>query len=214
MKPFRPPSPVATHSLIGLCVAVQAAVTVLGGAFGQALAFRYGLIPARVTAAVQGHGPWEAAALTLVTHQFLHAGWTHLALNMVFLAWVGRYVEWIGGKWGLAMLFLLGGIAGAALQVAAAPMSTVPVVGASGAIAAVFGAYATIFARGTSTARRVLGVNIPGETLNLLWLAAAWIGLQLLTGYVFNTDGAGIAIWAHIGGFITGLLLGRPLARL
>jgi membrane associated rhomboid family serine protease len=214
MKPFRPPVPVATNSLIGLCVAVQAAVTVIGAGFGDALDARYGLVPARIIAALHGQAPLGPAALTLVTHQFLHAGWAHLLLNVVFLAWVGRYVEWIGGRWGLATLFLVGGIAGAAVQVAASPMSGVPVVGASGAISAVFGAYAAIFARGQATARRVLGVDIPGEALNLLWLAASWIGLQLLIGYVFNTAGTGIAIWAHIGGFLTGLLLGRPLARL
>jgi membrane associated rhomboid family serine protease len=215
MKPFRPPSsPVATNSLIGLCVAVQAAVTLLGATFGDALDARYGLVPARMMAAIHGQLPLGPQLLTLVTHQFLHAGWAHLLLNTVFLAWVGRYVEWVGGRTGLALLFLVGGIAGAVVQVSASPASMVPVVGASGAISAVFGAYAAIFARGSATSRRILGVSVSGEVMNLLWMAASWIGLQLLIGLVFNTGGSGIAIWAHIGGFLTGLLLGRPLARL
>ena len=100
---------------------------------------------------------------------------------------------------------------GGLLQVAVDPAQTAPVIGASGAIAAVFGAYAVLFARSRAEPRRVLGLIISGETLTALWYAATWIGLQLLTGYAFNT-GTGmtqIAIWTHIGGFLAGLLTAR-----
>ncbi len=210
MKPFKPPSALATNSLMGLCVAVQAAVTLGGPGFGDRLIWSFGLIPARIAAAMAGvSDPWWAT-LTLFSHMFLHGGWLHLGLNLLFFAWVGRYVEWVTGRFALLAIFLAGGLAGALLQVAVDPGSAVPVVGASGAIAAVFGAYARMFAQSRATGRRVLGIAISGETLTALWYAAAWIGLQLLTAAVYNAPGeSGIAIWSHIGGFITGLLLAR-----
>lgn len=214
MKPFKPPSPIATNTLIGLCVVVAAGGFVGGPAFEAAVPLAFGLIPARITAALNGQGDVLAALATFITHMFVHGGLVHLALNMLFLAWVGRYVEWVTGRTALIALFLAGGIAGGILQVVTNPLSPQPVVGASGAIAAVFGAYAVLFARSRAGARHILGLTISGETLTALWYAAAWIGLQLLTGLVFNTaDGFQIAIWTHIGGFLTGLLLGRLWGR-
>ncbi len=188
----------------------------LGGVeFADRLRFAAGLVPARITAAVMGKAAILPAAGTLVTHMFLHSGLLHLGLNILFLAWVGRYVEWVIGRGALIGLFLAGGIAGALLQVAVAPGSTIPVIGASGAIAAVFGAYAVLFAGSRARSRTVFGMPISGDTLTALWYAATWIGLQLLTGYVFNVGGSGIqiAIWTHIGGFIAGLLLARGWGR-
>ena len=90
-----------------------------------------------------------------------------------------------------------------------------PVVGASGAIAAVFGAYAVLFARSRAEPRTILGITLSGELLTSLWYAATWIGLQLLTGLAFNTGNSGfeIAIWTHIGGFLAGLIMGRLWGR-
>ncbi|KPF77938.1 hypothetical protein IP88_05155 [alpha proteobacterium AAP81b] len=194
--------------MIGACVAVEGAAWLGGAGFGDRLALNFGLIPARLTAALAGHSDPAGAALTLVSHMFLHAGLFHLGLNLLFLGWVGRYVEWVAGWRSLLLLFLAGGIVGGLAQWLVAPAATAPIVGASGAIAAVFGAYVVIFAQHRARARRVLGLSLSGDTLSSLWLAATWIGLQLLTGLVFNTaGGGGIAIWTHIGGFLTGLLV-------
>jgi membrane associated rhomboid family serine protease len=216
VKPFKPPSPIATNTLIGLCVAIEAGGLVGGSRFAAAMPFAFGLIPARISAALAGHAELVPALATFITHMFVHGGLLHLGLNMLFLAWVGRYVEWVTGRTALIAIFLIGGIAGGALQVLTSPVSTIPVVGASGAIAAVFGAYAVLFARSRAGARRIMGVTISGETLTALWYASAWIGLQLLTALVFNTPGPGgfqIAIWTHIGGFLVGLALGRLWGR-
>jgi membrane associated rhomboid family serine protease len=99
-------------------------------------------------------------------------------------------------------------------QILANPESPVPVIGASGAIACVFGAYAVMFAKSRVAPRRILGFTLSGEALTALWYAASWIGLQLLVGIAFSQPGGGlfgggIAIWTHIGGFLTGLLLAR-----
>lgn len=211
MKPFKPPTPMATNMLIGMCVAVEAAGLVGGAQFGQRLDFMAGLIPARIMAALAGSTEPLPAYATFITHMFLHAGTVHLALNMLFLAWVGRYVEYVAGQWKLAGLFVAGGVIGSCLQVLVDPTGTAPVIGASGAIAAVFGAYAVLFAKSRAERRIVLGLSVSGEMLTSLWYAAAWIGLQLLTGLVFNdvSGMGGIAIWTHIGGFLAGLVAAR-----
>jgi membrane associated rhomboid family serine protease len=211
MKPFKPPTPIATNSLVGLCVAVQAAVAVGSVGFGQALITEFGLIPARISAAMAGTVAPLPALATLVSHMFLHSGWLHLGLNLLFFVWVGRYVEWVTGRWALVGLFLAGGIIGGMAQFVAEPAGMAPIVGASGAIAAIFGAYAVLFATSRVASRRWLGVPVSGDTLTALWYAATWIGLQLLTGLAFNA-GPGmsqIAIWTHIGGFLTGLVAAR-----
>jgi len=210
---FAPPSPVVTRAIVGLCVAVQLVASLGGPALAAALAGHAALIPARLT----GHLPSQPgdipAPLTLITALFLHAGWIHLALNLVFLLWVGRHVETVVGRGRFAALYLLGGIAGGALQVAVDPMSAGQVIGASGAIAGVFGAYAMLFARSRVASRRVLGVMVSGEIFTALWYVATWIVLQLLTGLAFNTGQSGIAIWTHIGGFVVGLAAARFLVR-
>lgn len=213
MKPFQPPVAKATRAIILICIAIQAVLSVSGAEFADQVTQRSGLIAARLTGAV-GLADAGTAALTLLTSLFLHAGWFHLVMNLFFLGFVGRYVEWITGPAKFLVLYLVGGLAGGLLQVAVAPDSVVPVVGASGAIAAVFAVYAVLFARRKAAPRVVLGIALPADLLNALWLAIVWIGLQLLTGLVFNDgNGSGIAIWAHIGGFVAGLLLARPMSR-
>lgn len=211
MKPFKPPTPIATNSLLGLCVAVQAAITIGDAGFGQAMMWNFGLVPARISATLAGKAAIVPSLLTFVTFMMLHSGWLHLGLNLLFFAWVGRYVEWVTGRWAIVGLFLAGGIVGGIAQVVAGPQVTVPIVGASGAIAAIFGAYALLFATSRVAPRRILGLTISGETLTSLWYAATWIGLQLLTGLAFNRGGGmmQIAIWTHIGGFLTGLAAAR-----
>ena len=210
MKPFKPPTPLATNSLLGLCIAVQVAMAISNSGFGEAMLFDFGLIPARLSAAMVGNAAVVPSLATLVTHIFLHGGWLHLGLNLLFFGWVGRYVEWVTGRWALVGLFLAGGIIGGIVQVLAEPGGTIPVIGASGAIAAIFGAYAVLFATSRVAPRTLAGLTVSGETLTSLWYAATWIGLQLLTAAAFNVGpGSHIAIWTHIGGFLTGLMVAR-----
>lgn len=203
----------ATHTILILCVAIQLLALVMGPAFDRNLMFSAGLVPARLTGEVIGIDSPLPAWLTLLTHQFLHGGLVHLAMNMVFLAWVGRMVEWRLGPSLFLLLYFLGGIAGGLMQVVMTPASVVPVVGASGAISAVFAAYALLFARSGEEPARVLGMTISGETVRAFRFACLWIGLQLLTAVAFNTGSGGVAIWSHIGGFLAGLLFGLPFIR-
>lgn len=218
MKPFKPPVAVVTRGLIIACVAIELVMLVAGGQVGEYATLKAGLVPGRVTGAVVGLPGSVPAPLTLITSLFLHAGMAHLFFNMVFLAWVGRHVEWVIGRGRFLLLYFASGIAGGLLEVAMAPSSPLPVVGASSAIAGVFGAYAVLFARSRAAGRRVLGINISSEVATATWYAAVWIGLQLMIGVAFNSGpGAlgvgGVAIWAHIGGFITGLIFAQPFVR-
>lgn len=210
---FAPPSPVVTYAVIAVCVVVQVAIALGGEAFGDTVVRHAGLIPARLVGGIAGLTGDLPPVLTLLTALFLHAGWVHLMVNLSFLLWVGRHVEMVAGPLRFMILYFVGGIAGGLLHVAVDPAAMAPVVGASGAIAAVFGTYAMLFARRRVATQRVLGVTIPGGLLTASWYLATWVGLQFLTALALNRGTGGIAIWTHIGGFVVGLLAARPLAR-
>ncbi|HWH22797.1 MAG TPA: rhomboid family intramembrane serine protease [Allosphingosinicella sp.] len=165
-----------------------------------------GFIPHRV----EGLAGDEALApvfLTPLTSAFIHAGFVHLAFNMLILLFCGRAVENILGMGAILTLYLTGAYAAAGVHYLLDPADLTPMVGASGAIAAVLGTYAMLFGRNR--------VKIANPTValwvNAVWLAAAWIGLQILLGLTFTTAGAKLAVGAHIGGFLAGLLLAKPL---
>ena len=210
---FAPPPAVITGAIVVLCVLVEVVLTLAGPSLRGAVGANASLIPARLTGVFVARPGAFPAVATLLTSLFLHAGWLHLIVNLTFLLWIGRHVEAVAGHLRFAAIYLLGGIAGGLLQVAVAPHSTDQVIGASGAIAGVFGAYAVLFARSRLAARRVLGVTIAGEVLTAGWYLATWIALQLLTGLAFNRGGGGIAIWTHIGGFAVGLVASHLLVR-
>lgn len=210
MRPWKPPAARATGALLLLCILPQVVVWLSGQGAGQALAFSAGLVPARLTGHVVAPGALPPLA-TLVSHMFIHGGFAHLFMNMVFLAWVGRHCEWLIGPARLILLFLLGGIIGGLVQTISSPASMVPVVGASGGVSAVFGTYALLYARAGEAPATILGLELSGELVRALRYAALFVGLQLLVAVAFNTPGGpGIAIWAHIGGFLAGLLFGLP----
>ncbi len=190
------------NTLALLCCAVFLALLLSGRL--QWAAFVAGFIPARLSGAeLAGALPvW----LTPLSSAFLHGGLLHLGINMLMMVFLGRQLEPAFGKRGLALLLVAGAFAGALLHWAVDPASTIPVVGASGAISALVAAFAFIFNRDNV---RSIG-PFPPVVVRAAWLAAAWIGVQLATGVAF---GGGIAIFSHIGGFLAGLVLTRPLLR-
>ncbi|HEX8308269.1 MAG TPA: rhomboid family intramembrane serine protease [Allosphingosinicella sp.] len=168
-----------------------------------------GFIPARIGGAPVGPEV-VPALLTPLTSALVHSGFAHLFLNLIILLFCGRSVERVLGGQGIGVLYLVGAYAAAAAQYAVGTGETVPMVGASGAISAILGAFALLFGRNK------VKVAHPGlaSLLHALWLAAAWIGIQILIGFTFETSGLRIAVFAHIGGFVAGLLLARPLLLL
>ena len=198
------PTPL-THALAGAMVVVWVLVALSIGESRAAM--DAGFIPASISGAVTQPIP---AFLTPLTSSFLHGGLMHISFNLIMLIFCGRWVESALGAKLTGILFILGAYAAALTQWAVDPNSTVPMIGASGAISAFVGAYALMFSQKKTNA---IG-PFSAHSVRILWLAAAWIVLQLLIGVAYGAeDGGGIAIWAHIGGFVAGLLLARPMLR-
>ena len=165
-----------------------------------------GFIPARF-----GTGPDLAGAvpaiLTPLSATLLHSGLLHLLLNMLMLGYCGRYVEAAIGSPALVLLYLVGAYGAALGQYLAGPSSFSPMIGASGAASALLGAYALLYGQQRAGA----GTGRKAHVLQVLWLAAGWIFLQLLVELAGGFGGAAIATAAHVGGFFCGLVLARPL---
>jgi membrane associated rhomboid family serine protease len=208
---MRPPESWQRARVTLAIAAVTAAAWAVTAALGVSdmAAVWGGFIPARIG----GVGGDEALAplfLTPLSATLVHAGFAHLVMNLLIHLFCGRAVENIIGGPGLLILYVTGAYVAAAAHYAVDPSDLTPMVGASGAISAILGTYAMLFGRNRvkiADPRLALWVNA-------LWLAAAWVGLQVLIGLTFTTAGARIAVGAHIGGFIAGLLLSKPLLLL
>lgn len=166
-----------------------------------------GFIPARLSGlTVVGALPvW----LTPLSATLLHGGALHIGFNLLMLFFCGREDEVALGRAGIVVLYVVGAYAAAAAQYLSGPLSTVPMVGASGAISALVGAYAILYGQRRPS-------KLPPEVarwIHIAWLAVAWIVVQLLLGLASRTEGMAIAAAAHIGGFLAGLVLARPLLR-
>ena len=159
---------------------------------------------------LSGDGSLAPFWLTPLTATFLHANLLHVAFNLVILAFCGRPTETVLGPVGMLILYLLGAYVAAAAHYVVDPGDLTPMVGASGAISAVLGAYAILFGRNkVKVANPRLAL-----WLNALWLMAAWVILQLIIAWGFGADGVQIAIAAHIGGFLLGVAAANPLLLL
>jgi membrane associated rhomboid family serine protease len=148
--------------------------------------------------------------LTLFTSMFMHGGWLHIIFNMLFLWIFGNNIEDSMGKDRFAAFYLLGGAAALAAQTAIDPNAAVPTVGASGAIAAVLGGYALLYPRARVVTVIFLFIFFTFVELPALVVLGLWFLLQLLYGAADLTQpvgqGGGVAYFAHIGGFVFGLV--------
>ncbi|WP_051432093.1 rhomboid family intramembrane serine protease [Rhodovibrio salinarum] len=183
--------------LIGINVAVYLVTAVIPVRWTNALFFNLGFIPARWT--VLDWPGWQGL-VSPFTHQFLHAGPVHLIVNMVMLAAFGAGVAKILGGRRLLAIYLVSGLAGAALHCAVYPETTIPVVGASGAISGLFGAVLRLMAR---------QAQVMGQRTRILPVALIWIAIAVMTGFTGvpgASGGAQVAWAAHVGGFLVGLL--------
>ena len=165
-----------------------------------------GFIPARLSGYIDLAGALPAW-ITPMTSALLHGSWVHLIINMVMLAIAGSQVERVVGGSGLMLAYVLGALAAAAAQFAWDPSSPVPMVGASGAISALFGLYAIFFGR----PKQVSSNQKVNRWIHVVWLLAAWVVLQWMSALLAGGQGVMLATPAHIGGFVAGLLLHKPL---
>ena len=191
-----------------IIVAVTVAAWIIAVAFGQndRAAYALGFIPLRLFGAAMPF-PAAPAWLTPLTATLVHSNLVHLGFNMLILLWCGALVERVLGAAGLVILYMVGAYAAAAAQWAFDPLAAVPVIGASGAISAVMGAYALSFGRARPFTNN-LRVN---RMINVAWLLIAWTVLQAMMGWLGDQQGYLLATPAHVGGFAAGLILQRPL---
>ena len=162
------------------------------------------------------HGDLSISALlTLVTSMFLHGGWLHLIGNMVYLYVFGDNVEDSLGHAGYLLFYILAGIAAALTEVAFRPDSYVPLIGASGAIAGVLGAYFLLFPRARVTTIIPLFIFFPIVEVSAFFFLGFWFVMQFLQGTLGSGAAVegGVAWWAHAGGFVAGAVL-LPFFRL
>ena len=150
---------------------------------------------------------------SLLTSMFLHGGWLHLLGNMLFLWVFGRNVEDLIGSGRFALFYLCCGLVAAVVQVIANPYSRVPTIGASGAIAGVMGAYLIKFPRARIVTLVPIFIFITTMEIPAAFMLLWWFVIQLLSGFgsLAETDytGGGVAWFAHVGGFVAGMLLIR-----
>lgn len=185
--------------------AVTAIAFLLQGVAGPHVILQAGFVPARMTDAF----PFTAVpfALTPLTATLLHGSLAHLGFNLLMLVYCGRQVEGVLGGMRLLILYVLGAYGAALGQYIVDPRSSAPMIGASGAISAVIGTYALMFGR--NQVKRV--GPVPALLVRALWLAGAWLVLQWGVGFISGGTATPIAVAAHVGGFLTGLILMYPL---
>jgi membrane associated rhomboid family serine protease len=142
--------------------------------------------------------------LTLLSYMFLHAGWLHLISNMLFLWVFGDNVEDAFGYVGFLLFYILCGVAAALTHVLMEPTSTSPLIGASGAVSGVLAAYMLLYPK--ARVWILLFMRIPLR-IPALWVLGGWFALQIASLFMLQPGGQQVALWAHIGGFIAGLVL-------
>ncbi len=204
-------SPIVVYLIIAACVA--AFLYTEGPGRDQAspvFYMTYGAVPRAIT-----QGPWPAAWLSLVTSMFLHGSWLHLGGNMLYLWVFGDNIEDAMGHGGFLLFYVLAGVIAALAHVATQPASAVPLIGASGAIAGVLGAYLVLYPRARVTTLMIIFPFIRLIDLSAVLVLSLWFLLQLYQGVAtLGASGvATVAFWAHVGGFISGAVLVLIFAR-
>lgn len=200
-------TPWVTYGLLVLNIAIFVGSAVFGLADYNKVIQTYGLIPFRLVRS------FDLEAISdLITSMFLHGSLLHLGSNMLYLWIFGDNVEDALGPVGYIAFYLIGGLFAGGAHVLANPTSNIPTVGASGAIAAVLGAYLVLY-----PASRVRTLIPLGFLVRIAFLPAAlvlglWFVLQLFEGFLTfgaSADAGGVAIWAHVGGFLIGVILAK-----
>jgi membrane associated rhomboid family serine protease len=221
-------TPLVTYLIVALNVLVWFVVQGAGSPLELARSVcNLGLIPGELTLSVppgtrfpMGDGlvcltdPGRQVSHVL-TSMFLHGSWMHLLGNMWFLWLFGNNVEDSMGRGRFVVFYLLCGIAAALMQVVTSPHSVIPMVGASGAISGVMGAYLVLYPRVRVHCLVFLGFFITTVALPAWTMLLYWLGLQFVSGLfgLLSTEGGGVAFWAHVGGFVAGMALVKVFAN-
>lgn len=198
-------TPVVSRALIAVCVATYLYERALGPGLAPFLR-EWGMVPARLVLSTAGDGSFPAQAATVFTSMFLHADWLHLLGNMWYLWIFGDNVEDRLGHSRFLVFYLAAGVFAALVHAVAMASSTVPTVGASGAIAGVLGAYALLFPRARVMTVVPILVVVQVVAVPALVLLGLWFVFQFVSGALVDTHATGgVAWWAHVAGFAFGI---------
>lgn len=214
-------TPIVTWALIGANVLIFVATLSLDRAAGEALVMRFGVIPDVLVhgswTTLRGEGGAIGSLITPVTSMFLHGGLLHLGSNMLFLHVFGDNVEDVLGRGRFVLFYLVCGLGAVAGQILVDPESVVPMIGASGAISGVLAGYMTLFPHARVVTLVPIFIFIHFMDLPAGFFIVLWFALQLVQGYlslgIIADGGGGVAWFAHIGGFLAGLVCVRLLYR-
>ena len=214
MIPLRDDNPSNSTPLITICLIAACVVTFLwqfslGPVGGQRAIFALGVIPA-VLLGQRDLDPQLALvppSMTILTSMFMHGGWMHLIGNMLYLWIFGDNVEDSMGRSRFIAFYLLCGLAAVFAQALPDPSSTIPMVGASGAISGVLGAYLLLFPHARVLIAIPLGFILHTTRIPAGIVLVLWFGLQLFSSVMTPSSQGGVAFGAHIGGFVAGMLL-------
>jgi membrane associated rhomboid family serine protease len=214
-------TPYVTYAIVAINVLVWVLVQGLGGepALSKSVC-TLGLVPGELLQAVAPGtqvqvGPGVYCVITdtpswssVLTHMFMHGGWMHIIGNMWFLWIFGNNVEDSMGHARFALFYVLCGFAAAGLQLLSRPDSGIPMVGASGAIGGVMGAYVLLYPRVNVHMLVWFGFYVTTFAIPAMWMLGYWFLVQLIGGVgSIGAQGGGVAFWAHVGGFVAGALL-------
>ena len=186
------------------------AVELRRGAGLETFLYQFGVVPSHwIVNTASDLMDWPGLFLALITSQFLHGGFLHLASNMLYLWIFGDNVEDRLGPARFLSLYLGSGVAAAVAQILVAPRSPLPLVGASGAIAGILGAYFLLFPSARIVTLIPIGffldtVELPAFLFLGFWFLLQWIQGMTTIGQVASVGG--VAFWAHVGGFISGMI--------
>lgn len=198
--------PIVNTALILLNIVVFVRQLALSQIELETMVFSYGLIPRTLMISLS-EGNLMAAASPLLAYQFMHGGWLHIGSNMLYLWVFGDNVEDRVGHVKYLIFYLLMGILAGVAQVVFDPSSAVPIIGASGAVAGILGAYLISCPRARVLALIPIFVIFTLAEIPAVIFLGFWFILQLFSGIASIGVGVSVAWWAHIGGFIAGIIL-------
>jgi membrane associated rhomboid family serine protease len=205
-------TPYINFFLLGLNVLVFLFEVTLPPGTRQQFTFAFGTTPANITGFLHGFRGVDAvgAFVPLLTSMFVHASWGHLIFNMWALYIFGDNIEDYLGHFRYLLFYLISGLAASFLHILMNPTSTLPSVGASGAIAGVMGAYFILYpsARVLTWVFFIVFIWLPAWLVLGFWFVGQFLsGAATSIAYTSQTSGGGIAFWAHVGGFVAGLAM-------
>ena len=205
--------PIVAWSILITCIAVFFWQFSVPGPEAEAVIRRLGFTPREFF--VRGFGPGAETEpwLNLFTSMFLHGGLMHLGGNMLYLWIFGNNVEDAFGHGRFLFFYLACGVAAALLQAFSEPLTGIPMVGASGAISGVLGAYVLIYPRARITVIIPLGVLLYPTKISSFYVVGFWFVLQLFSAAMAQPGEPGVAWLAHVGGFVAGALLTPLLSQ-